>query len=437
MTLMWKLANLSIIEPRNKVNDMLYGKYKDQYTRLYDYCEELRVSNPGSTVVMKTEVDEDSGVEMFLRLYICLDACKRGYLEGCRPVIGLDGCHLKGPHKGVLLSAVGIDPNNCIFPICYCVAETRTKTLGDGSLKSFSMILAFYDLLPEVEHRFCVRHMYSNFKKVHSGLALKDKVWKLAKTSTVNRFKAEMESLKNFNEGAHARNKPLLGMLETIRIYLQKRLQSRRDTSVRWHGPLCPKVQKVIEKLKNDTRTCISTYAGGSKFEVRDMYGGQNAVDINMKTCSCRRRKLTGIPCVHAVSAIVSCGRIPEDYVHNCYSIETFKKAYSFIINPVRGQTEWPETGKGPVAPNSEIRLPGRPKKVRRREPDEPAPSTNKNLKLRRVGQKTLSCSKCHREGHNKRKCPTVDSVTPVVADTTRALEEYSQLQKLASKTDN
>ncbi|KAL0312256.1 UNVERIFIED_CONTAM: hypothetical protein Sradi_5624900 [Sesamum radiatum] len=340
---------------KNKVNDMLYGKYKDQYTRLYDYCEELRVSNPGSTVVMKTEVDEDSGVEMFLRLYICLDACKRGYLEGCRPVIGLDGCHLKGPHKGVLLSAVGIDPNNCIFPICYCVAETNDKNSWGWFLEKLQhdigmydqnkwtiisdrqkgFLPAVYDLLPEVEHRFCVRHMYSNFKKVHSGLALKDKVWKLAKTSTVNRFKAEMESLKNFNEGAHgwfselnprhwsrshfrtypkcdillnnlcesfnstiieARNKPLLGMLETIRIYLQKRLQSRRDTSVRWHGPLCPKVQKVIEKLKNDTRTCISTYAGGSKFEVRDMYGGQNAVDINMKTCSCRRRKLTGIP---------------------------------------------------------------------------------------------------------------------------------------------
>ncbi|KAK4385899.1 hypothetical protein Sango_2713900 [Sesamum angolense] len=76
-----------------------------------------------------------------------------------------------------------------------------------------------------------------------------------------------------------------------------------------------------------------------------DMHGGQNVVDINMETCSCRRWELTGIPCVHAVSAIVSCGRIPKDYVHNSYSIETFRKTYNFIINPLRGQTEWPETG--------------------------------------------------------------------------------------------
>ncbi|KAL0322330.1 UNVERIFIED_CONTAM: hypothetical protein Scaly_2529400 [Sesamum calycinum] len=209
--------------------------------------------------------------------------------------------------------------------------------------------------------------------------------------------------------------------------YICKRLQSRRDTSLRWHGPLYPKVQKVLEKLKNDTRACISTYVGESKFEVRDMHDGQNAVDINMETCSCQW-ELTGIPCVHAVRAIVSCGRIPEDYVHNCYSIETFRKAYSFIINPLKGQTERLETGKGPVAPNSEIRLPERPNKVRRLEPVEPTPSANRNLKLRRVGQKTLSCSKCHREGHNKNKCPTVDNVTPVAADTTGVPEGILKL---------
>ncbi|KAK4420187.1 hypothetical protein Salat_2431600 [Sesamum alatum] len=89
--------------------------------------------------------------------------------------------------------------------------------------------------------------------------------------------------------------------------------------------------------------------------------------------------------------------------------------------------------GKGVVAPNSEIRLLGRPKKVRRRELDEPTPLPNQSLKLSRVGRKTLSCSKCHLEGYNKGKCPTketVDSVTPVAADTTRVPEGYSQTPK-------
>ena len=46
-------------------------------------------------------------LDVFHRIYICLDACRRGFLDGCRRVIGLDGCFLKGPMKGELLSAIG------------------------------------------------------------------------------------------------------------------------------------------------------------------------------------------------------------------------------------------------------------------------------------------------------------------------------------------
>ncbi|KAG8371257.1 hypothetical protein BUALT_Bualt13G0068800 [Buddleja alternifolia] len=54
--------------------------------------------------------------DRFGKLYTCFKGLTDGFLVGCRPIIGVDGCHLKGPHGGVLLCAVGIDPNNCIFP---------------------------------------------------------------------------------------------------------------------------------------------------------------------------------------------------------------------------------------------------------------------------------------------------------------------------------
>ena len=54
---------------------------------------------------------------------MCFLAQRTGYLEGCRPFIGLDGCHLKGPFGGVLLSAVALDANSGIFPIAVCVCE--------------------------------------------------------------------------------------------------------------------------------------------------------------------------------------------------------------------------------------------------------------------------------------------------------------------------
>jgi hypothetical protein len=54
-----------------------------------------------------------------------LDACKRGFLAGCRPIIGIDGCHIKNRFGGVMLAAVGVDPNDCIFPIALAIVEVE------------------------------------------------------------------------------------------------------------------------------------------------------------------------------------------------------------------------------------------------------------------------------------------------------------------------
>ena len=76
----------------------------------------------GSTVKIQTAND------VFERMYVCLDACKRGFLAGCRPLIGIDGCHLKGTTGGQLLVAVGKDGNDNIFPIAYAIVEIENKS---------------------------------------------------------------------------------------------------------------------------------------------------------------------------------------------------------------------------------------------------------------------------------------------------------------------
>jgi len=54
-----------------------------------------------------------------------IDACKRGFLSGCKPVICLDGCHIKTKFGGQLLTAVGVDPNDCIYPIAMAIVEVE------------------------------------------------------------------------------------------------------------------------------------------------------------------------------------------------------------------------------------------------------------------------------------------------------------------------
>ncbi|KAG8363704.1 hypothetical protein BUALT_Bualt19G0050100 [Buddleja alternifolia] len=62
--------------------------------------------------------------------------------------------------------------------------------------KQKGLRIAIENLLPHAEHRFCLRHMYSNFKQKHQGLVLKYLLWRTALATRVVDFNSEMEKLK-------------------------------------------------------------------------------------------------------------------------------------------------------------------------------------------------------------------------------------------------
>lgn len=47
---------------------------------------------------------------------MCLGPLKEGFFHDYRPLISLYGCHLGGPFGGILLIAVGTDPNEGMYP---------------------------------------------------------------------------------------------------------------------------------------------------------------------------------------------------------------------------------------------------------------------------------------------------------------------------------
>ncbi|CAL8089112.1 unnamed protein product [Prunus armeniaca] len=75
------------------------------------------------------------------RLYLCLDACKKGFFVGCISIIGVDGCHLKGPFSSQLLGAVGVDANDNMYPVAYAIVELETKETWSWFLELLMDIL--------------------------------------------------------------------------------------------------------------------------------------------------------------------------------------------------------------------------------------------------------------------------------------------------------
>jgi zinc finger SWIM domain-containing protein 3 len=123
------------------------------------------------------------------------------------------------------------------------------------------------------------------------------------------------------------------------------------------------------------------------------------------KTCGCKQWEMNGIPCAHAVCAIpFDCGE-PEDYVHQYYSLEMYKKAYAPLIYPMLSEEQWVYIVRHDILESPRPRVaPGRPRKLRRRGPDESRDSKNPD-RMWKFGAR-MRCSKCRVLGHNKRACP-------------------------------
>ena len=81
---------------KKKILTELMGSFKEEYAALHDYAQAVVDSNPGSTCFERSCNENLEGKPCFSRFYICLAACKRGWVEGCRRVIGINECFLKG-----------------------------------------------------------------------------------------------------------------------------------------------------------------------------------------------------------------------------------------------------------------------------------------------------------------------------------------------------
>nr|KAJ0226670.1 hypothetical protein LSAT_V11C100001510 [Lactuca sativa] len=102
------------------------GALVEHYAKLWSYAEEIRRSNPCSTVKLDVNYMPD-GKNYFSKFYVCFDTLKKGWKEVCRKIIGLDSCFLKGICKGELLCAVRRDANNGIYPIAWEVVCVVNK----------------------------------------------------------------------------------------------------------------------------------------------------------------------------------------------------------------------------------------------------------------------------------------------------------------------
>ncbi|MBA0755768.1 hypothetical protein Gogos_020167, partial [Gossypium gossypioides] len=108
-------VNVNMIRCRKDkkmVKDKLAGNFVEEFVMLWDYADELRLKNLGSTIKMIVNRVTSESAPHFKRFYVCFEALKRGWKKGCIPILGLNDCFLKCLFKSEMLSTVRRNGNN-------------------------------------------------------------------------------------------------------------------------------------------------------------------------------------------------------------------------------------------------------------------------------------------------------------------------------------
>ncbi|BAT89980.1 hypothetical protein VIGAN_06113200 [Vigna angularis var. angularis] len=161
------------------------------------------------------------------------------------------------------------------------------------------------------------------------------------------------------------RSKPIITLLEEIRLYIMQRWAKNRSRISSFTGSISPKIQSRFRKESQLTKSWIPSWSGNKLFEVRHMSnsGDKFVVNIDDSSCTCRTWMITGIPCCHSLAAMKFLNIDGEQFIDPCYMKSTYEETYSSIIYPINGANMWNITPYPDVSPPHKRVLLGRPKR--------------------------------------------------------------------------
>ncbi|ERN10629.1 uncharacterized protein LOC18438809 [Amborella trichopoda] len=248
-----------------------------------------------------------------------------------------------------------------------------------------------------------MKYLVDNFKKANSNSTLTKLYWKAICTLYISDFDEYMAKIKSANTRAYdwmmlqhpkywanthfkgcrynhltsnisesfnqcifqAREKPLIKLLEILRVKLMGEFSNKMTRSLEWSDVLIPKTQKVIDLRRDKPRFFhADTWAHDGMYEINA--DKKYALNLEIHTCSCRVWQVGELSCSHAIAVI---DHRHEDVINFCgiyFIVQMYRRTYSLPFNKMPNVLELPEIVYTTVMLSAVRRTAGRPKKHRR-----------------------------------------------------------------------
>ncbi|KAL0206831.1 hypothetical protein P9112_012542 [Eukaryota sp. TZLM1-RC] len=379
-----KLAERVAAKVRAKAREIVFGTHKTNYARLYSLILRIQQCNPGSHCVLEKEADNT-----FKRLFIAFGGSLHGS-QFCRPLIQIDGTHLKTKHKNVMLCATMIDAQGQLFPIAISIVSgenydnwrwflcelkncLKTEVTTIISDREKGLVESVRSIFPDAFHSYCVRHLAKNI-----GVKYTSVLWQAARAETEIELKQYLEILREQSIKAYekvtkagisnwatvgfeglryghftsnlieslnawllvARGLPVIAMIQTIMDNLNRWFEDRYHRGSEMQKAI---VESVWHKLKDEV-------VEGRKLKTRTIRRDDNifvqveeaqkkyTVNIKERLCTCEKWQRLGIPCRYAVAALEKLKHPVLNGVDSHYLTENYLRTCENFIGAVEIQ---------------------------------------------------------------------------------------------------
>ncbi|KAL4369270.1 hypothetical protein GQ457_05G030160 [Hibiscus cannabinus] len=430
---------------KDKALKKLHGDWDASYNELPGWINIMQKYNPGTIAVLETKpyYKNDrvvADVRQFHRLFWTFPQCIHAF-KNCKPIIQIDGTFLFGRYRHVLLLAVIQDGNRKTIPVAFALVPRedtdsckfflqnlrkhffRHNTVclisdrGSGFLSAIESLGSRF-CSPKVEHRYCLRHIASNYHGRYKKDYERKLILRMGYELVPNKFEEMLHELNERNSDGYnyiagipkekwtnaydggfryghmttnlaeainsslkgIRNLPISAIVKATYFRLGKLFATLgkesftlKDVGHIFHPRIQNEIQAIV--VKSNGLYVLPMSRSDTIFRVseipRPLQGYDPTsyrVNLEDKWCDCGYFQALKSPCQHAIAACSNSRRDYKNLVDPVYFLHSVCKVYEMEFPAIGSETEWHGNQTWPtILPDPQIRRnkSGRPTSTR------------------------------------------------------------------------